>query len=275
MQWKARRCLQMLLWAQLRGWAYIEWWLYHYLRMNPVDHPWFAYLWLSIEVSFALYGAMRLFHLTMFFTMFSLLWTLFSGQFIENANHIKRVIAQHRRFRFVPHRYDSFLWSKFDDCTNIYVLAINASNVLFGGTIFACILTTIPINIYYIRRTFFAVQPCIQKVAESIVIVIQIISYLIIFTPFAWCCAVYHSPKTFIPKLQSMLHGNQWIIFKLKLNDIFDRLVRGPKIAINIGPTKEITYATSLEVWEFLKIYLTFLIRFNKSSFSFSTLASF
>ena len=119
---------------------------------------------------------------------------------------------------------------------------------MYGRIVFAYILTNIPISIYYVRRLFFVDQPFIEALTELIILGIEIISDMVIFGPMAWCCQVYHSPKKFIPKLQLMLRGHRCIPLKLKLDDLYNRLVRGPKMATTIGPMHPITYSSTVEV---------------------------
>ncbi len=41
---------------------------------------------------------------------------------------------------------------------------------------------------------------------------------------------------------------HRWLLLQMKYDDLYGRLLRGPKIAINIGPVESITFRTALEV---------------------------
>lgn len=45
-----------------------------------------------------------------------------------------------------------------------------------------------------------------------------------------------------------MLPGRAWILYKAKYDDLYNRLLQGPKMAISIGPVESVTYQSSLEV---------------------------
>lgn len=87
---------------------------------------------------------------------------------------------------------------------------------------------------------------------------VQLLAGTVVFAPLAWCCKVYHSPREFIPKLQPLMVGYQWLLFKLKYDDLYGRLIdRGPKIAISIGPSGAITFLSALE---FLFLYIAYCL---------------
>lgn len=110
-----------------------------------------------------------------------------------------------------------------------------------------------PINIYFIRRMIFLENTFYSLVMMYCASSVQLLAGMVVFAPLAWCQKVYHSPREFIPKLQPLLVGYQWLIFKLKYDDLYGRLKdKGPKCAVSIGPSGAITYLSSLEVRKFL-----------------------
>lgn len=106
-----------------------------------------------------------------------------------------------------------------------------------------------PINIYFIRRMIFLENTFYSLVMMYCASSVQLLAGMVVFAPLAWCQKVFHSPREFIPKLQPLLVGYQWLIFKLKYDDLYGRLKdKGPKCAVSIGPAGAITYLSSLEV---------------------------
>ena len=74
---------------------------------------------------------------------------------------------------------------------------------------------------------------------------------------------MYHAPKRFIPKLQLMLRpGKAWLFYKLKYDDLYNRLVQGPKMAVSIGPVESVTYQSSLQVL-LHKVWIEDFLSFN------------
>lgn len=87
---------------------------------------------------------------------------------------------------------------------------------------------------------------------------VQLMAGIVVFAPLAWCCKIYHSPKEFIPKLQPLMVGYQWLLFKLKYDDLFGRLIDNhSKIAVSMGPSGAITYISALE---FLFLYIAYIL---------------
>ena len=163
-------------------------------------------------------------------------------------------LHHHRTFHFQLHEHNRVIY-----------LMICGSRELFGWVLFAFLFINLPININLIRRNIFTKR---LKPIESLILwficFIQIFISFIVLCPLAWCCKVYHTPKKFIPSFQLMtiISSNQqqsiecnitnqkngWLWYKLKYDDLYQRLLYGPKFAISIGPVKEITYFNSLEV---------------------------
>ena len=110
--------------------------------------------------------------------------------------------------------------------------------------------TNIPINIYIMRRIVFKRdQPWLDVFIAWFVALLQFGGAVAVFLPIAWCNTVYHAPKRFIPRLQFMMAAHyRWLPSKLKYDDLYNRLMHGPKITVAIGPVNAITYWAFIEV---------------------------
>ena len=129
-------------------------------------------------------------------------------------------------------------------------LVISGSHELFAFVLYAFLLTNIPVNVYLIQRNIFEQQKLMDQMVLWTVVFIQLIVFIIVFGPLAWCAEVYHSPAKFIPILQPMLRGSSgWLWHKMKYEDLYHRLIDdGPKLAVCVGSVREITYMASIEV---------------------------
>ena len=109
------------------------------------------------------------------------------------------------------------------------------------------------INIYFISRSvLMPAKVWLERTALWVVALIQIGVLVILFFAMGWACTVYHAPKKFIPQLQLMMMGGGggrgWWRTKLRYDDWYQRLIRGPKITLRVGPLYEITYWSAVEV---------------------------
>ena len=116
-------------------------------------------------------------------------------------------------------------------------------------------MTMVPVNIYFVRRIIFITNTAVDNMIIWFIVIIVLLLAFLCLTMLSWCCSVYHSPKKYIPKLQQMMRGPMWRETKLKFDDLYGRLMRGPKVALSIGPLGDITYLGSFEVrlWAGLK----------------------
>mgnify|MGYP007002774456 CR=1 FL=1 len=135
---------------------------------------------------------------------------------------------------------------------------LEGSDRLFGDILLGFLYTQIPVNVIFLRRIilFSSANPTLTLVL-TIACAVQLAVCAGVLLPFAWCQAIYHSPKRFIFRLQAATRGHAWLATKLNYEDLYGRLIRGPKISLSIGPISEVTY---FSVFEFLLSYIAYLL---------------
>ena len=115
-------------------------------------------------------------------------------------------------------------------------MVLRGSEDLFGVILFASLLTQVPVNIYLIRNMIFRNPPTLILIFIRIVLCFQTLAGCFTISLLAWENQVYHKPKKWIPNLQTMINGHYWIWYKIKYDDLYNRLVSGVKISITMGP---------------------------------------
>ncbi len=224
---------------------------------NWSGHSVLSITWVSLEVSGAFYVLMRLVRYAILFTGSIFLGTFtLTGYLIEGQARLEKLLAQWRLplpIRFKP-LFEQFIVDHNLTC----YLVVEGSRRLFGNVLLGFLYTQIPMNVLFLRRiVLFTYTDLTLTVILSIAVFVQLAISANVFLPFAWCCTVYHRPKRFIVKFQGMTRGVAWLPTKIKYDNLYGRLIRGPKIAITIGPLAEVTYFTTAE---FVLTYIAYLL---------------
>ena len=169
------------------------------------------------------------------------------------------IMLKHHNYYDLPLRYQRIFHFQLHEHNRTIFLVISGCRLLFGWVLFAFLLIHIPINVNLIRRCIYIQHLTLVELLVIWVIgLAQILITCFVICPLAWAYTVYHSPKKFIPTFQllstttaTIVGGNGqngWLWYKLKYDDLYQRLLYGPKFALSIGPVKEVTYFNSLEV---------------------------
>ncbi|KAJ6220372.1 hypothetical protein RDWZM_006184 [Blomia tropicalis] len=179
---------------------------------------------------------------------------VFAGHIIEMNQKIWKLIKKCRKkggmLCSISNRSHMIVSNQLSVHNRVTYLVISGSHELFAFVLYAFLLTNIPVNVYLIQRNIFEQQKLMDQMVLWTVVFIQLIVFIIVFGPLAWCAEVYHSPAKFIPILQPMLRGSSgWLWHKMKYEDLYHRLIDdGPKLAVCVGSVREITYMASIEV---------------------------
>ena len=227
---------------------------------NWSGHSVLGITWVSLEVSGAFYVLMRLVRYAILFTGSIFLGTFtLTGYLIEGQARLEKLLARYARWRLsLPIRFKALFEQFIADHNLTCYLVVEDSRRLFGNVLLGFLYTQIPMNVLFLRRiVLFTYTDLTLTVILSIAVFVQLAISANVFLPFAWCCTVYHRPKRFIVKFQGMTRGVAWLPTKIKYDNLYGRLIRGPKIAITIGPLAEVTYFTTAE---FVLTYIAYLL---------------
>ncbi|KAI2799985.1 hypothetical protein BLOT_012196 [Blomia tropicalis] len=175
--------------------------------------------------------------------------------FLETNQIIWKLIGKYRsdnsKLLFIPLQCQMILSNQLKEHNRITYIVIGSSRELFGYINYVFLLTNIPINVYTLRRNLYVQQTLQDQILLWTLVLIQLLTFLIVFIPPSWCTKVNHSPAKFIPILQPMIQRPKliWFKYKMKYDDLYYRLIdNGPKLGMTIGPVRAITYMTSFEV---------------------------
>lgn len=223
---------------------------YHYPAWHL--HSWLTILWVCFDLLLAWSLLLRLIRYAIFFTLCTLMGTItLAGHSLQMRRKVeKRLLAtSFRRCRRLSPRWKGLLKEHLREHSLVTYYAISGSEALNGPVLYAFLCTNVPINVYLISRTVLGEQQAWVNLAVYwLIVLLQLAALVAVFAPLAWTSSVFHAPKGFIPKLQIMTRGRYWLPTKLKYDDLYGRLVRGPKMAISVGSVTAITYFTTMEV---------------------------
>ncbi|KAH9397296.1 hypothetical protein TYRP_003606 [Tyrophagus putrescentiae] len=218
-----------------------------------------TFTFLSLEFVIFGYCLLQMVSSAVFFAYCSLLGTVvYVGHLLEINAQVKRTLTfdgiqlkttQRRLFR-------QFL----RDHNLICFFVLQGSKDLFGGVLYAFLMTNIPIHIYGIRRWFFIRQDAIDHLFTAAILFSQTVALIIVLLPLALCHKVFHLPKKWMNNFQLKSSGKlskPWLRLKLKYDDLFHRLSYGPKMAVNMGPISPVTIGAVLE---FTLIYFGYIL---------------
>ncbi len=170
----------------------------------------------------------------------------------------------------------------FGNATAAFVYT-NASPV-FCSRIFLKYFTylQIPINIFLLARIVFQRHQMWFTLATYwTVVAIQLLELVVVFSPVSHAHIVLHKPAKMIPHLQAammMVDGcggltkkkhtkaasmSAWTRLKLKHDDLYGRLLSGPKLTATCGVQFEITYFGFYEVLSYQKNITTLIFNFK------------
>ncbi len=234
--------------------------VFAYLYPNWNEPSWLAMVQMFSEVIGAFYILLCLVRYFFFFGAQTFLGTvIFTGHVLEERRLLSLKLSHHRGKKRLPSVVALLPIFRFLKEHNLVCYQVlSGSQQLWSRLIFGVLLTQAPINIVFLRRLFSERTPNSLRFLFAIFILVQLAIYGIIFVPLSWCYSVYHSPAKLFPRMLMQMSSNLlffggrrrqfWLLGKLKYDDLYGRLMRGPRIAVFIGPLHAITYLSSLEV---------------------------
>lgn len=148
----------------------------------------------------------------------------------------------------------SFL-NEFYRCIGI---AIYGNSELFASLLFAFLLTSAPVNIYFVQRLVFYRNNPTELAICWLVAGLQGLALYAVVGPLANHGVTMNRPMRFLSHAQWTLTGRGVCLpLKLKLNGLHFRLAAHPPITISVGPFSGVTYAF---IVRFLCQYTSYLL---------------
>ena len=251
-----QRCLRTILRSEAVTY-YLQWaiWLLFWATIvgslavypNLSRHSVWSMLYAAAELTAACYVLLSTVRYAIVLTTYNTLTCfIYTGHILSEWRRLIKV--QKRLCSFLPRSLFRFLIEHNQICYHV----TSGSELLSGKTIFATLCTQIPCNVVLVRAIVFQGQfntPPWLQVIMALIVLFQLLLCLAVFLPLSWCHTVYHLPKRFIPQLLLINCGGRgWTRIRLKYDDLYGRLTRGPKIGCSVGPLHAITYKTSVEV---------------------------
>ncbi|KAH9393951.1 hypothetical protein TYRP_021076 [Tyrophagus putrescentiae] len=223
--------------------------------------PYYLLTFTFLSLEFALFGycLMRMIRSSLFFAYCSLMGVVvYVVHLLEIDGQAKGKLKDFDGKNQL-NTHQRLIFSQFlRDHNRICFFVLQGSRDLFGGALYAFLMTMIPIHIYAIRRWTFTRQDAIDHLLTATVLSIQTAALVIVLGPLAHGHKVFHSPKKWVNNFQlKSSYGtgcsrSSWLRLKLKYDDLFHRLSFGPKVAVSMGPMSPVTIGSVLERRHFL-----------------------
>lgn len=206
-----------------------------------------------MELQLVIFGLLQMIQSSAFFVNCTLLGTIvFSGHVKDVGRRIHSLVEKSNiESKLTLFNIHYLLYKQLSEHNLVCYLVMRGGKELFSSVLLCFLLTHLPTNVYLIQRNVFAAPPFETMLILWLIIFFQAMAAFVVFSPLAWVTKVYHSPKQFIPKLQVLMNGKWWLLYKLKYDDLLNRLLQGPRMAVTIGSMQAVTYSSALEVIQF------------------------
>lgn len=229
----------------------VVFYLFHFFTFHIETHLLYSLLFVQFEFFLSVYQIYQILRAASFYVACSWFAT---AVFTRHAKafyfKVKQLLKNSRKkhYQIVFDKQHHVIDQMIRKHNKICYLVVRGSEDLFGSVMFVFLLTNVPINVYIFWRIIFQKRTLIDMFVYWIVILLQVGAAITVFSPLAYSCGVYHSPKKFLLVIQKHLQGKQWVQRKLKIDDLYFRLIQGPKLAVSIGFLRAVTYLATLEV---------------------------
>ncbi|KAH9391892.1 hypothetical protein TYRP_022391 [Tyrophagus putrescentiae] len=244
-----------------------------FLAVNFTTFLAFSNYWLSLGLIYMdffsmIFGLVQMTQAAFFFTNCTILGTIvYTGHVRELYSQVEVMLAKYSSagsttISVLPvQRCYHVLANVLAEHNKVCYLVMRGCVELFGSVLLAFICTNLPVNVFLLRRNILLHYSTVSNLISWAIVLAQSMAAVVVFAPLAWCAEVYHRPKRWIPKLSMMLmtaaDRPKWYLLQMKYDDLYGRLMHGPKIAINIGPVESITFRSALE---FLFLYIAYVL---------------
>ena len=240
-----------------------------FLAVNFTTFLAFSNYWLSLGLIYMdffsmIFGLVQMTQAAFFFTNCTILGTIvYTGHVRKLYSQVEVMLAKYSSagqgstISVLPvQRCYHVLANVLAEHNKVCYLVMRGCVELFGSVLLAFICTNLPVNVFLLRRNILLHYSTVSNLISWAIVLAQSMAAVVVFAPLAWCAEVYHRPKRWIPKLSMMLmtaaaDRPKWYLLQMKYDDLYGRLMHGPKIAINIGPVESITFRSALEVVDF------------------------
>ncbi len=181
----------------------------------------------------------------------------------------KHKSSQSEHLSSLPHRVCcSAIETAFRRNHQVCYLTMAGNQQVFGRITACFLLANIPVNIHCVSQLVLAKNGTYETIIFSLIIFYQFLTAWFVFYPSAKGTMRLHEPAKMMPLMVGLMGGQKWLPLKLKMDDLFYRLTWGPRIAAQVGPIKQITYQSTLDVseerlFDLLKFIKFFIVVFR------------
>lgn len=131
--------------------------------------------------------------------------------------------------------------------TRICAHVLYGDQKIWSMMMFSFLTTNVPANVYFITHLLFDQLPIFEQLFYSVIMLIQLVAAVFILLRLAKNSKLIHQFDRYIPAIQQMLTGHQYLHCKLKFDQLMHRLTTG-KYGMTVGPVFLVTYESVVKV---------------------------
>lgn len=138
----------------------------------------------------------------------------------------------------------------FREHSRVCIDVLKGNRELWSRVALSFLCTMLPPNVYLLTRITFERLETFEATIIWTILIGQTIATCLVLYPMASFCSVIHSSAKYLVGVQVAI-GPNYLSHKLKYDNLFGRLLRGPQYGDTIGPLKAVNFETILTVINF------------------------
>lgn len=136
----------------------------------------------------------------------------------------------------------------FTEHSRVCIDVLKGNSELWSRVALAFLCTMLPPNVYLLLTITFERLQSFEAVVIWTVLVGQSIATGLVLWPMASFVSVVHNSSRYLVTVQAAI-GPHFLSHKLKYDNLFGRLLRGPQYGVTIGPFHSVNFETIFTVF--------------------------
>lgn len=178
-----------------------------------------------------------------------------SFKFTHFEQTFRVIIKRNRSAKFRSYSFRCQINQKLEqfisEHTMICYHILRGNENIWNKILLSFLCTNLPSNIYFFIRLFLmngGRLPLIDSLAIGCVFFGQTCIVVIVLVLLAQQSKALHRFHRYVPAIQQLISGRAKVALKLQYDDLLQRLTRGARYGVTIGPFWVITYETIFQV---------------------------
>lgn len=185
------------------------------------------------------------------YSVCSLTGNLVYGYKLKQCDELLSSVLRNYRVACRSSRNVTSATAKLEHCltehTRICAHILFGNSKIWSSIMFYFITTNIPSNSYFVVHLLFDKMPLLESFIYTVLLCVQLIAAVFVLLRLAKNSKLIHGFSRYVPAVQQILHGRQFISLKLKYDDLLHRLT-STKYGMTVGPIFLVTYESVFKV---------------------------